>query len=268
MDKSLRWLRPVYFAAFAALCLYIGASLWGKAADAAVCAEAVFETVSESITVKCMALREEEQLSSLGACFRPGKRLSAADNTMTHRPALCCAVSDGLEYLSPDRAREMTAGELFSAAPQEAGQGRLVYGQAWYVAAVSDEVMPDSGAVELLIDGEAAPLDARVVSSGGGLILLRLTVGLEAHADIRQFSAKLVTQSYSGVSFPAEALRREDGETFVFTAQAGVAVRKKVDIICSAGENCISAVSRKTDALCAGDTVIVSGENIYEGRVL
>ena len=268
MDKSLRWMRPAYYAAFAAICLYIGAALWGKAADTAVYAEAVPKTVSESIPVKCMALREEEPVSSSEAYFRSGERLSAAENALTHRPAMYFGTSDGLEYLSPESASEMTASELFSAPAQKAGEAKLVYGQAWYIAAVPGGVLPESGAVNVLIDGEAAPLRAQIVSTENDIALLRLTVGLEAHADIRRFSAKIVTQSVTGVEFPAAALRRENGETFVYAAEAGVAVKKSVELIHTSGESCISAVSREKDALCAGNTVIVSGENIYEGKVL
>ena len=224
MDKSLRWMRPVYFAAFAALCLYIGASLWGKASDTAVYAEAVSKTVSETVPVKCMALREEESVSSPAAGFCSGERLSAADNTLTHRSALYCEASDGLEYLSPEAAFEMTADELFSAPAQKAGRGKLIYGSAWYIAAAG-EALPESGAVSFLIDGEDVPLRARAVGSGNGVTFYRLTAGLEAHADIRQFSAKLVTESFSGVEFPSAAVREEGGETFVFTADGGVAAK-------------------------------------------
>lgn len=268
MDKSLRWLRPVYFAAFAALCLYIGAALWGKAGSTVVYAEAVLKTVSESVAVNCIALREEEPVSSSAACFYSGEKLSAADNTLTHRPAVYVDTSDGLEYLSPASVRDMAAEELFSAAPQKAARGRLIYGSAWYIAAASDEALPMQGNVNILIDGEDEPLKARIVSHENGMILLRLTVGLEAHADIRRFSALLVTESFTGVEIPAEAVRSEAGEQFVFTADAGVVTKKKTEILYSENDKCISAVSRKKDALCAGDTVIVSGENIYEGRVL
>jgi len=269
VDKSLRWLRPVYFAAFAALCMYIGAALWGKAGSTAVYAEAVLKTVSESTALKCIALREEEPVSSSALYFDSCTKLSASENTYSNRSALYCCTCDGLEYLTPESAFSLSEEELFSAEGEKNdGCGKLIYGSDWYIFAVFRGELPLSEAADILIDGEEKPLRARVVYADSGRIILRLTEGLEAHAGLRHFSAQLVTESVSGIGFPSAALREEGGVAFVYAVDAGVVSKKRVDIIYASDDICISAVSRKTDALCEGNTVIVSGENIYEGRVL
>lgn len=266
---------------FAAVCAYLGAALF-EGGSLPETAEAVSMTVTDSAQLKGIAVRTEQLVCSVSG-FIPavsdGERVCSggqlAPGVYSENSAVFFAGTDGYEYLRADFTGDFGADaveRLLDAAPQSTDAcGRTVTENAWYYAAVCDGEYQLSGKCSLIFDGMKSPVSACVLrceaQSGKTALLFRLTAGGE-YLKLRKCGAELVFSRQSGLAVPAEAVMHGDDGDFVYTLSAGVAERKFVDIIYSDGERSLAARSEDADALREGSTVIVSLEDIYEGKVI
>ena len=87
---------------------------------------------------------------------------------------------------------------------------------------------------------------------------------------LRRQSAELVKTEYTGIRIPKSAVRVDEaGATFVYTETGLRAERKDIEILYETGEFYIVAINTVDDgALRAGDSVIVSGKDLYDGKVV
>lgn len=192
---------------------------------------------------------------------------------------------DGYEGLSPAALSGLEPAGLTSliaeAQPIPAGAyGKIVRSYQWYFAAV----MSEEDAKNLSVDRTAklnfgryygADVFARVLSisrpqDGSVAVTFRCDTALADTLAMRCVSANVVFEEYSGIRVPAAALRTdpETGDSFVWTITAMQLERKDVDILYAGEDYAIVSRSAAADALREGNTVVVSGDDLYEGKVM
>lgn len=81
-------------------------------------------------------------------------------------------------------------------------------------------------------------------------------------------SIELEGESLSGIAIAPEALRQEGEDCYVWVLTAGRAEKKTVNIIHASAGLILAEAERRESALRPGDKLIVSGEGIYEGKIL
>ena len=127
-----------------------------------------------------------------------------------------------------------------------------------------------------MFDGFEKSTAAEIISvsaaeNGQRALLLRLTASSPEYLSLRRSGAEIIFSRYSGLELPLEAVHTDgEGNNFVYISTAGIVRSLDVDIIYTdkAGGFCLAAQDASFDALREGNTVIVSGKDIYEGKVL
>lgn len=229
----------------------------------------------------------ETRLASLRAELASLQNSSSGDATPLYAEAAgsFSSVVDGYEHLRLADVENVGPGELaelINSAQSVPGSayGKLVEGFDWYFAAVMSSV----DAAKLTV-GRSATLNfgrwysgdvaARVLSispseDGSVVVVFRCSTALADTLAMRTVSAEVVFDSYSGVRIPAQAVQTDDETqtTFVWCVTAQQLERKELDIIYCAEDFVIATPNRSADTLRAGNTVVVSGEDLYEGKVI
>lgn len=273
-------LRFAAVAVFLAVCAYAAAWLVNGLGGGVRTAAVHSCELTESAAIEGVAVRTEEPLP-VPAGIADGTRLPAGTDGLV-RPAVCFSQTDGYEYLAPDMLDGLTVESLrdiLSAEPEKTSTGgRAVYGFAWYFAAFADDSVPlhEGGSCEILFDGFEKSIAAEIISvsaaeNGQRALLLRLTAGSPEYLSLRRSGAEIIFSRYSGLELPLEAVHTDgEGNNFVYISTAGIVRSLDVDIIYTdkAGGFCLAAQDASFDALREGNMVIVSGKDIYEGKVL
>ena len=192
---------------------------------------------------------------------------------------------DGYESLSPDELDDLSPGRLAalmdrSAAIPAGAYGKIVSDFRWYFAAVmdaDDAARLTVGRLATLNFGRyyGADIDAKVLSvsaaeNGTCAVLFSCSTALADTLAMRQVSASVVFDSYDGIRVPLQALQTDpdSGELYVWVITAMQLERKAVTVVYQDEDIAIIARSAAADALREGNTVVVSGENLYEGKVM
>ena len=192
---------------------------------------------------------------------------------------------DGYEQLTLTAVEDLTPSALSElidrggSVPQGA-YGKLVCGYEWYFAAVMDAV----DAANLTVGRRAtlnfgrwysADVAAKVLSispseNGSVVVIFRCATALADTLAMRAVSAGVVFDTYEGIRIPAQAVQTdpETESTFVWCVTATQLERKALDIIYCDEDFVIAAYSADADALRPGNTVVVSGSDLYEGKVM
>lgn len=279
MERERRFTRLIGAVLFLAVCAYVGARLWSSLDDEFETTSVHAVSVTDSTALEGIAIRREQSFCPAGEpAFADGSRVAAGSDNAVSCSALYYHSCDGLERLSPALLPGLdTEGlsSIMSAAPASSDLARLVLGFEWYYAAFvdADAPVPGSGQCRVLFDGFDTPADACILSlskadGGRKALVLRLTEGGDRYMSLRKCSAQLIFSEHTGLRLPVDSVHRdENGNKFVYTVTAGVVERKAVDIIYTDGDLCLAALSGAADALRDGNLVIVSGEELYEGKV-
>ena len=220
---------------------------------------------------------------------------------------LYSAVVDGYEtVLTPEIVETLTPTALAKLAPDEAAEaaanaGKLVLGDEWYyAAAVAEEdaqLLEESGGLKLrFAKGVGRDLDVDLVhvsepEGGRAVVVFRGDTYLAELTLLRQQSAQVIRRTTEGIRVPIESVRLreetvtgEDGtettvtETGVYCIVGMEARFKAVDVLYR-GED-FALVRSTLDAaeevstsqeklrLRAGDEVIITAEDLYDGKVI
>lgn len=283
------YLKAVAVVLFLAVCAYLGAGIYSGLDRELKTIQVSRVTVTDSLELTGLVIRREQLICSPGKaqlCPADGERLPAdsliavfhdGSELRSQASALFFSDYDGFEYLSPDSLSSLSRRDLEAllqqgAEPDKGAIGRLVSGWDWYFAALpeSDAALPSPGRCTLLFEGMEQGVAAELISAGEDLpFILRLTCGGEEYLHLRKTKAQLIFSEHTGLELPEEAVRQDaDGNEYVYTITAGLVERRPVEILYRAEGRCIAAVSTRADALREGNTLIVSGDNIYEGRVM
>ena len=190
---------------------------------------------------------------------------------------------DGLEeQLTPDRLQTMRAADLDTlqaAAPTNA-VGKLITSNTWYyVAAVETARLQgrqvgDTVTVRFSyqLKQDVTMQIARIGSDEDGKCLLVLTANTRVFdtTALRQQTADVIFQTYRGLRVPKQGLYTdEEGNAGVYVLQGATAEWKQVEIIRDNDDSYIVTLSQdSTDGLWPGDEIILTDEEIYDGKVV
>ena len=229
----------------------------------------------------------EERLAQLRSELASLQNSTSGDATPLYAEAAgsFSSVVDGYEHLRLADVQDVTPSglaALMDDAQEVPGSayGKLVEDFNWYFAAVMSSV----DAAKLTV-GRSATLNfgrwysgdvaARVLSispseDGSVVVVFRCATALADTLAMRTVSAEVVFESYSGIRIPAQAVQTdpETETTFVWCVTAQQLERKELEIIYCDEDFVIAAPNRTAGTLRAGNTVVVSGEDLYEGKVI
>ncbi len=190
---------------------------------------------------------------------------------------------DGLEeQLTPDRLQTMRAAELdtLQAAASSNAVGKLITSNTWYyVAAVETaqlqgQEVGDAVTVRFAYQlKQDMPMQiARIGSDEDGKCLLVLTASTRVFdtTALRQQTADVIFQTSRGLRVPKQGLYTdEEGNAGVYVLQGATAAWKQVEIIRDNDDSYIVTLSQdSTDGLWPGDEIILTDEEIYDGKVV
>lgn len=243
----------------------------------------------------------EAQLEPLRQELSDLKRQAAGSIRRITAPAsgLYSAVVDGYEtVLTPESILELSPSQLSAVQPDTAAVshvGKLILGDEWYYAASlrASEIrsIQEAGDITLRFSKDVArDLDVTVQSvgweeNGRSVVVFQGKSNLSQLTLLRQQSAEIVLNSVTGIRVPQEALRLvsqtvtdgEGRETEVQTAgvycMVGVtAVFKPAEVLYS-GEGFVllrptASAAQPKRLLRAGDEVIVTAKDLYDGKVV
>lgn len=231
----------------------------------------------------------QSDLSALEREMNSLMHSSTSDISTISAPAagIFTTVIDGFEGLSLEDVLSCSPQqlwELMKTGPEtnSAAVGKLITDYDWYFASVMDAEdaarLKTSGTVYLnfgrYYDGS---IPARVVtvsleSDGECAVIFSCSQALTDTVAMRQVSAEVIFSQHSGIRVPAEAVHYETGSdgtqsAWVYTVTGLQAEKKYVDVIYETGDFLLVSGSG-ADALREGNEIIVSGQDIYDGKVL
>ena len=199
---------------------------------------------------------------------------------------------DGYEQVfSGAAARELTREELiklFNSHKESAGArgsiGKISYDSRWYFAAEIDAEVAEQFAegdkytVEFT-SGGFFEIDMTVyrlltdAEKGSAVMVLSSNV-LPENFNFRRQTAKIVTDSVSGIYVPRAAVHKEGYSNVVYVLKGSVVQRRYIDIIYKGVDYYIVrefvTVDEEDDRiyLSSNEMLIVKGSNLFDGRIL
>ena len=213
-----------------------------------------------------------------------GSVASASTVVKADKPGLFSAHTDGLEDVwTFDAVKDLTVGsfEALSARGAQApavGKARLVRSWTWQFACVMTAASAyrlGSTGTLLLDDGSTYTLEKTAVSpeeNGMCAVTFQSSKYISSVLSRRKVRADVLFASYEGIRVPREGLRIDsEGQPYVYCLLLGQVVRKNVSLYNEIDrENYYLAVYdiSRNNALLPGDEIIVSGRDLFDGRVL
>lgn len=241
----------------------------------------------------------EGQLEALRQELQELRRQAAGSTRRISAPVsgLYSAVVDGYEtVLTPESILEMSPSQLGGLQPDSTVSshvGKLILGDSWYYAASlrTSEIkdLQEARSLSLRFSKDVArDLDVTVQSvgweeNGRSVVIFQGKYDLAQLTLLRQQTAEIVLNTLTGIRVPQEALRvvplsvtGEDGSetevqtTGVYCVVGVKAVFKPVEVLYS-GEGFVlvqPASTLKKHILRAGDEVIVTARDLFDGKVV
>lgn len=201
------------------------------------------------------------------------------------------ALVDGYEsVISPEMLKTMSVKEYKDIRADYASStvGKLIAGDEWYYACVLSEKQTETlsvGQAMLLRVGAGVDFDLPVTVSriskaenGDVLTVFKGEKYLSYVTLLREQNAELIVESHTGLRIPKNALRvDETGQSGVY-CRVGLRAYFKPVTVLYGGEDYFLVSSIRVDStsesiiqlytLRAGDEVIVSAEELYDGKVI
>ncbi len=201
------------------------------------------------------------------------------------RSGVFSTLVDGYESLSASDLEDLTPASLRDlmdapAEPPDGAYGKLVTSYRWLFAAVmsvDDAAHLTVGRTATLNFGRyyGADIYARVLSisepeDDSVAVVFRCDTALADTLAMRCVPANVVFAEYSGIRVPAQAVETDpaSGESWLWTVTAMQLERKHVSVLYTDEDFAVIARSAEPNALREGNTVVVSGKDLYEGKVM
>lgn len=239
---------------------------------------------SAGLSERIASLKAE--IASLSAQLEGGTQTIRAPFAGTYS-----AVADGYEaVLTPEALETMTPAQYDAISPEAVSStvGRVIRGEEWFFVTVlssSDAARVREGQALLLRPSTGVESDLEVTvkrigreEDGRCLVVLRGDSHLASVTLLRTQNAELILKTYEGLRIPKNALRVDaDGNTGVYCRVGLRAYFKPVEIVWQDEEHClvrpgtISSTRESTIQLYtlrAGDEVIISAKDLYDGKVI
>ena len=191
---------------------------------------------------------------------------------------------DGLEeQLTPEWLQTMRAADLdalqMPSAPTNA-VGKLITSNSWYYVTAVETAQLEGREVGEQVTvrfsyqlKQDVPMQiARIGQDEDGRSLLVLTTNTHVFdtTALRQQTADVIFQTYRGLRIPKQGLYTdEEGNAGVYVLEGATAEWKQVEIIRDNDDSYIVTLSQdSTDGLWPGDEIILTSEEIYNGKVV
>ena len=229
----------------------------------------------------------QAQLSALQRELDSLRSSTSGDTTdlTAEQSGVFSTLVDGYESLSAADLAQLTPAslqELMDApgSTPDGAYGKLVTSYRWLFAAVMSEADAERltvGRTATLNFGRyyGADIFARVLSisapeDGNVAVVFRCDTALADTLAMRRVSANVVFAAYSGIRVPAGAVQSDpaSGEAWVWTVTAMQLERKEVELLYIDDDFALIAQSSAGNALRDGNTVVVSGRDLYEGKIM
>ena len=240
----------------------------------------VFENGGEGVLTEQEIGQLRTQLSGLQQSSSGGTQVITAPQAGTFSSIL-----DGWEHLTlkdtddltPDGVRALIADEQPVA---ENAVGKLITNVNWRFAAIMDAESAwqlETGGTATLQFGRyySYPLRATVLSISQEeddecAVVFSINRAIAETLAMRQASAEVVYAEYSGLRVPTRALHvdSETGGYYVYTVTAMTVERKDVELIFEGDGYYLVSSGNRANSLREGNEIIVSGKDIYDGKVL
>lgn len=256
-------------------------------------------TYSDTTDLDARIQEVQAQLKTLRAQAASSVRRITAPES-----GLYSAEVDGYEtVLTPDILAELTPSQLSAVKADESvtsSVGKLVLGDSWYYVAAMDaedaQQLQEEGALTLRFSKGVTQALSVTISSVGPEENGRVVVAFEGRRYlseltlVRQQRAEVIHSTVSGIRIPKEALRAQkitvdsDGNrttedvTGVYCVVGAEARFKPVQVLYTGDDFVLvestvavttsPSVSMETTRLRAGDEVIISARDLYDGKVI
>ena len=229
-------------------------------------------------------------LDALNAELHQLENAGAGRGSITAPAAgLFTSTTDGYESLTPDMLENLTpdgvnALERTTAATPADAIGKLVTAKKWYFASVMNKADAD----RLNLNGSASldfpqhyngTVSATVLSksepdsSGKVAVVFACNAALaDTLADtlaMRKTTADVVYSEHTGLRVPLKAVHMDDdGQSYVYVVTAAQLEKKPIEIIYQTDDYCLVAQSTESNALRAGNEIVVTGKGLSNGQVV
>ena len=252
----------------------------------------VFESEEAVVSQEDLFALEDELVE-----LKNSSRVEIAD-IPAPEPGVFSTLLDGYEHLSPLNFESLTPETLRDMmqerrAVPDTAIGKLITSLTWYyVSLVSEDDIQnlELGHYVNLEFGRyySSPIRAQIMQiseplDGECAVVFSCNSGLVETLAVRQASAEVVYGEHSGIRIPAEALRADDiaeGEvidldnkknppkTYVYALTGAQAEKKYVDVAYEGDGFLLVYPESDADALRDGNEIIVSGKNLYDGKIV
>ena len=194
-------------------------------------------------------------------------------------------VVDGYEeVLTPESLEDMSLSSLRTLSPKnlsgsQGAIGRLILGQSWYfVTEVPTERLAGCSVGErLTVNFSSTAALSRIMTihrigeseEGSCILVLTCDRGLQQMTTSRDLTADIVFQTYTGLYVPVQALYYLDGSPGVYVLEGIRAQWKEVQILYAYDDGYVVAEDKSsTNNLWPGDEIILTSEDIHDGKVM
>ena len=225
-------------------------------------------------------------LDALNAELHQLENAGAGRGSITAPAAgLFTSMTDGYESLTPDMLENLTpdgVDTLERTAPTKTASaiGKLVTAKKWYFASVMNKADAD----RLNLNGSASldfpqhyngTVSATVMSksepdsSGKVAVVFACNAALADTLAMRKTTADVVYSEHTGLRVPLKAVHMDDdGQSYVYVVTAAQLEKKPIEIIYQTDDYCLVAQSTESNALCAGNEIVVTGKGLPNGQVV
>ncbi len=228
----------------------------------------------------------DAQIAAIETQITASRQAVAAASKMIYAPTsgLFSAVVDGYESpLTIDGVVNMTPSEfsdMTGSAVSGSPVGKIIDGHTWqYATVISDTDLYVGQTVTLRFSkGQMEDLSMKVVAvnedeNGDALVVLETDQFLSEVTLLREQSADIIDETYTGIRIPQSALRvDEDGQTGVYCLVGMTARFKPVEVIYMNDDFCLvsglDTTTSEVRKLRSGDQVIQGAVELYDGKVL
>ena len=198
---------------------------------------------------------------------------------------LFTSTTDGYESLTPDMLENLTpdgvdALERTTPATPANAIGKLVTAKKWYFASVMNKADADrlnlngsatldfpqhyTGTVSATVMSKSEPDD-----SGKVAVVFACNAALSDTLAMRKTTADVVYSEHTGLRVPLKAVHMDDdGQAFVYVVTAAQLEKKPIEIIYQTDDYCLVAQSAESNALRAGNEIVVTGKGLSNGQVV
>ena len=228
----------------------------------------------------------QSDLDALNAELHQLEKAGVGRGSITAPAAgLFTSTVDGYEALSPAALENLTpdgVAALEHTSPSTPANtiGKLVTAKKWYFAAVMSKADADrlnlggsatldfpqhySGTVSATVFSKSEP-----DSSGEVAVVFACNNALADTLAMRKATADVVYSEHTGLRVPLKAVHMDDdGQTFVYVVTAAQLEKKPIEIIYQTDSYCLVAQSTDSNALRAGNDIVVSGKGLSDGQVI